>query len=498
VLVMEQYGYIRTAVRVYGKGIRQLSKETGHSRGTIRKVLREEAREYKERKHQHYPVLEAYLGIIDQWLESDKEQPRNQRHTARRIYNRLVSEQGYTGSEEAVRRYVRLRKPVLGVDGSEVFIVTDPDCGQEAEVDWGRACAIVGGVRTPIYYFCMRSRYSGKSFVRVYPCEKQQAFFDGHIHAFHFFGGVFQRLVYDNLASAVQKILTGRERIEQDSFYRFRTYYTFDARFCNAGCGHEKGGTEGLVGYARRNFLVPLPVVDTLEALNDKLLEDCILYGDHRIAGKEDTVRVLFDKERDHLLRLPAVEFVNVRLFEARVDQYGTVMADKNHYSVPSRYKGLRVRGEMGIDQVSLFYNGKRIAQHRRVFANNKWQLDPDHYLDILQRKPGAFASARVIRQWRPTWPENLERLLVRFQDHQGETKGIKDFINVLMLYRQCDPEEVTAAVSLVLEHGLSHSAPVKQLLFQTAPEETFLPLNNWPQTPSHDVSVYGQLGGAL
>jgi transposase len=495
---MDQYSYIRTAVRVYKKGIRELSQETGHSRVTIRKVLREEARGYSTRQHQFYPALEGCLKIIDGWLEADKDQPRKQRHTARRIYHRLVNEHGYAGSEEAVRRYVRLTKPRLGIDGSDVFVVTDPDCGREAEVDWGRAGAVIRGIKTTIYYFCMRSRFSGKPFIRAYQCEKQQAFFDGHIHAFEFFGGVFPILVYDNLKSAVQKILSGRGRVEQESFQRFRVYYTFAARYCNAGCGNEKGGTEGLVGYARRNFLVPVPVVDSLEELNENLLEDCIRYGDHRIAGREDTVRVLFEKEKDQLLALPAAPFSNVRLIEGKVGHYGTVIADKNHYSAPSGYRGMKVRGELSIDHVDLFYAGKRIARHERLFGNNKWLLEPDHYLDILQRKPGAFDTARVIRQWRVTWPEDLERLLSRFKASQGETKGIKDFIIVLMLYRQHDPREVESAVSLVLEHGLSHSAGVKQLLLQTAPEVGFDPLEDWPVTPMHDVSVYGQLGGAL
>ncbi len=495
---MDQYSYIRTAVRVYQKGIRALSEETGHSRVTIRKVLREEAKRYPARRHQVYPALGPYLKIINGWLEGDKGEPRKQRHTARRIYHRLVNEHGYEGSEETVRRYVRLVKPGLGLDGSEVFVVTDPECGREAEVDWGRAGAVIRGIKTPIYYFCMRSRFSGKPFVRAYQCEKQQAFFDGHVHAFEFFGGVFPTLVYDNLKSAVQKILSGRGRIEQESFQRFRAYYTFAARFCNAGCGNEKGGTEGLVGYARRNFLVPVPIVDSLEELNEKLLEDCVRYGDHRIAGREDKVRVLFEQETDHLLALPAVPFSNVRLLEGKVGHYGTVIADKNHYSAPSGYRGMKVRGELSIDHVDLFYAGKRIARHKRLFGNNKWLLEPDHYLDILQRKPGAFDTARVIRQWRATWPEDLERLLSRFKESQGETKGIKDFITVLMLYRQHDPREVESAVSLVLEHGLSHSAGVKQLLLQTTPEEAFDPLEDWPITPVHDVSVYGQLEGAL
>ncbi len=495
---MDQYSYIRTAVRVYHKGIRELAEETGHSRVTIRKVLKEEARGYTARQHQVYPVLGTYLPIVKGWLESDIGQPRKQRHTARRIYQRLVNEHGYTGSEEAVRRYVRLVKPELGMDGSDVFVVTDPECGREAEVDWGRAGAVIGGIRTPIYYFCMRSRYSGKPFVRVYPCEKQQAFIDGHLHAFAFFGGVFSVLVYDNLRSAVQKILSGRGRIEQESFHRFRAYYTFEARFCNPGCGNEKGGMEGLVGYARRNFLVPVPVADSLEELNERLEEDCIRYGDHRIAGREDTVRVLFEHEKDHLLPLPDVPYNNVRLIESKVDHYGTVIADKNRYSVPSVYRGMKVRGELWSDHIELFYGGKRIACHERLFGNNKWSLEPDHYLDILQRKPGAFDTARVIRQWRVSWPEDLERLLSRFRENQGDTKGIKDFITVLMLHRQHDPQEVEAAVSLALERGLHHSAGVKQLLLQTGPERSFDPLEDWPRTPVHDVSVYGQLGGAL
>lgn len=495
---MDHYSYIRTAVRVYGKGIRELSKETGHSRETIRKVLRKEYAGYSQRARQAYPVLESYLKLIDGWLESDRDQPRKQRHTARRIYHRLVNEHGYKGSEEAVRRYVRLAKPRFGVDGSEVFIVTDPECGQEAEVDWGRAVAVVGGARMPIMCFCMRSRFSGKPFVRAYPCEKQQAFFDGHIQAFSFFGGVFPRLVYDNLRSAVQKILLGRSRVEQESFQRFRAYYTFEDRFCNRDSGNEKGGVEGLVGFSRRNFLVPVPVVDSLEELNERLLEECIGYGDHRIAGREDAVRVLFEKEQNHLLALPAVPFSNIGLMESKVDHYGTVIADKNRYSAPSEYRGLKVRGEVSVDHVDLFYGGKRIARHGRLFGNNKWSLEPAHYLAILQRKPGAFDTARVIRQWRASWPGALERLLCRFRESQGETKGTKDFIIVLMLYRERDPHEVEAAVSLALERGLHHSAGVKQILFQTGPEKSFKPLENWPLTPVHDVSVYGQLGGVL
>ena len=200
---MEKYEYIRIAHRVYGKSIHQISKETGHTRPTIRKVLKGEPCSYSRRLEQGYPVLGPYKEIIDKWLREDKEQPKKQRHTARRVYNRLVGENNFTGSESAVRYYVREAKLRLGLGNSKAFISCDLECGEEAEVGWGSAAAFIGGVKIVIKLFCMRSRYSGKHFVRAYLCERQQSFFDGHIHAFNFFGGIYPVLVYDNLTSAV-------------------------------------------------------------------------------------------------------------------------------------------------------------------------------------------------------------------------------------------------------------------------------------------------------
>jgi transposase len=187
-----------------------------------------------------------------------------------------------------VRRYVRQVKAKEGMDTSGAFLVLEPECGKEAEVDWGEALAIVKGIRTPFHFFGMRPKFSGKPFVRAYPCERQQAFFDAHVHAFDFFGGIFPTLVYDNLKSAVEKVLTGRSRIEQDAFRKLRSYYNFEARFCNPGSANEKGGVEGVIGYVRRNFLVPVPVVESFEELNEHLLRSCLKHGSHRIAGRRD------------------------------------------------------------------------------------------------------------------------------------------------------------------------------------------------------------------
>lgn len=363
------------------------------------------------------------------------------------------------------------------------------------KADWGRAIAIMQGARIPFHFFCMRSKFSAKPFIRAYPCEKQQAFFDAHVHAFNFFGGVFPIIVYDNLTSAVQKVLMGRARIEQEGFRKLKAYYNFDARFCNPAAAHEKGGTEGMIGYIRRNYLVPIPVVESFEELNEKLLNACLRHGTHRTQGRTESVDNLFEREKAHLIPLPAVPMGNVYVSETRVNKYATVIVDKNHYSVPVSHVRLKVRVELTIDRVDIFYDGRRIASHARLFGNNKWQLDPQHYLELIRRKPGAFDSALVIRRWRKEWPACLERLLARFKERQGDTPGIKDFISVPMLYRDHPPEDIEAVVELALENSVSTSDGIKHILIYSGPEEQFVPLQGWPATMIPDVADYAQLG---
>lgn len=495
---MDQYEFIRTAHRVYGKNISELARATGHSRNTVKKAIRGEPWGYKERERQLFPALGSYLSIIEGWLKKDKEQPKKQRHTARRIYHRLKAEHDYQGSESNVRRYVRMARLDLGLDlSSQVFIPCEPEAGQEAEVDWGSAAAILAGEAVRLKFFCMRSKYSGKHFVRFYPCERQQAFFDAHIKAFEFFGGIFPVLIYDNLTTAVRKVLQGKKRLEQEGFRKFKAYHNFASRFCNPDSGHEKGGVEGLVGFARRNYMVPVPEAETLEELNEKILRQCIAYGSHKMAGRSQSVAALYEEEKSHLVEQPDVIYSNTQPHEARADKYATVTVDKNRYSVPWRYAGRKLKILLHVERVEIFSGGKKLTVHERLFGNNKWSLAPDHYLELIQRRPMSFNSARPIRQWRKQWPESLHRLLASFCRCQGETKGIKDFIFVLMLYSRYQPGEVEAAVELALENNLSTSEGVQHLLiYANEAGNTIAPLSNWPSLPSPDVAVYGVLGG--
>jgi len=472
-LKVDQYDLIRTSYRVYGKKIKEIARETGHSKNTIRKVLKEEYTGYKERTQQPFPVLDPYRDIIDRWLKDDKENPKKQRHTAVRVFNRLIAEHGFQGC--------------------------DPEAGIEAEVDWGKCHAIINGQKMAFKFFCMRSKYSGKHFVRCYPCERQQALFDGHIRAFHFFGGVFPVLIYDNLTTAVQKVFKGKKRELQGSYDKFRAYYNFSPLFCNPGKGHEKGGVEGLVGYARRNYMVPVPEADTLEQLNERLLTACFSYGDHRIAGREHTVKELYEEEKKHLIGLPEVPFSNLQSTTGKVNKYSTVLIDKNRYSVPTPYAYCQVGVVLRVDRVEMFYGNKVIASHDRLFGNNKWGLKPGHYLELIRQRPQAFHSARPIRQWRNSWPDCLERLLELFIQKQGDTKGVRDFISVLMLYKDHDAVDIETAVEKALYANTGSVDAVKHILinaYDTAP--SFGSLENWQTLPPPDVSIYHQIGGDI
>jgi hypothetical protein len=284
--------------------------------------------------------------------------------------------------------------------------------------------------------------------------------------------------------------------VEQDAFRRFRSYYNFEPRFCNLDQGHEKGGVEGLVGFARRNYMVPIPKAESLEALNERILSECVAYGDHRLCGRDRTVDELFSEERSHLLALPPEHFANEMLVDSKVSPYATVMIDRNRYSVPSSYVGRRTRAHVSVNEIEIFHDGKRIARHPRLYSDNRWQLDADHYLDLLYRRPGAFDSARPIREWRKSWPESLEMFLASLVSKQGETAGVKEFISVLMLCRDHEQKQVERAVEAALEHGLMNCAAVKQILLGLEPSPSFERLESWPRIEQPDVSIYGRLGG--
>jgi transposase len=501
---MNQYELIRTAHRVYGKGIREIGRETGHHRDTIRRAIAGIEPVYQRKTTPQSPVMDPVADIVVQWLTEDRSSPKKQRHTAKRIYDRLVAEHGFTGGESTVRRWVRLKKRELGFDRTEAMVPLCPEIGKEAEVDWGTAHVIMDGEQRQVKLFCMRSRYSGKSFVRAYPLERQEMFFEGHIHAFSYFGGIHPVLVYDNLTTAVNRILKGRSRLEQDRFVSFRSYYTFNARYCNAGQGHEKGGVEGLVGYARRNFLVPLPEVKDFDELNEVLVQKCEAHAEKVLPGRpaDKNIRLHFEAEKERLLKLPSAPYDGSKPTPVKATKFQTVRIDRNWYSVPTAYTGTQLTAHVGCWDIRLYHGTKRVAEHPRNFGRSEWVLNPYHYLKLLQRKPGAFEEARPILDWRKQWPPIYEHLLEGLKVKHGESKGISEFLSVLLLQQEYSEKQVGEAIEKAVSARAWNLESVKQLLLvdlnqpqtvRSLPEDV-LPLTMKKGFDCPDLGLYDSL----
>src|SRR5436190_12084657 len=286
---VEQFEQIRRDREREGLSIRELARRDGVHRRTVRQALASPLpppRKAPERRSA--PKLGPYRPLIDEWLLADREAPRKQRHTARRVWQRLVDEHGVAVSERQVRRYVHRRRRELGVPVEEVFVPQVHEPGVEAEVDWGEAIVEIAGQRRTVYLCLMRACYSGAAFVIAYDRATQQAFLEAHVEAFRFFGGGFAVVRYDNLRSAVKQLLRGRRRVEQDRFVALRSHYLFESVFTRRGRegAHEKGGVEGEVGRYRRRHFVPMPKVGSLKELNDLLEDGCFAELERRIAGR--------------------------------------------------------------------------------------------------------------------------------------------------------------------------------------------------------------------
>lgn len=423
--------------------------------------------------------MDEVAEVVERWLREDKERPRKQRHTARRIWMRLVAEHDFKGSEGAVRRWVCRCKRRLGLSSAAAVVPLDPEVAREAEVDWGSAWVVMAGQRRQVKFFCMRSRYSGKPFVRAYPWERQEMFLDAHMHAFAYYEGVFPILVYDNLTVAVRQIMRGKGRVEQERFAAFRSYYTFQARFCNPAAAHEKGGVEGLVGFARRNFFVPLPEVADFEQLNVLLLERCSQRDEAVIGGREDnrTIGQRHEQERLALLPLPPRPFDNQKQIRVRIDAYQTAHVDRNRYSVPTAYVGRWLWAHVGCHQVALYADQAQVARHRRIFGNSKWQIDPLHYLELIGERIGSFDSARPIRQWRSRWPESYERMLEQLRRRRGDNAGSREFVRILQLHGSYSDPQVQQAVAEALQWQTYSYQAVKHLLLRQQAACQYFPL---------------------
>jgi transposase len=394
---VEEREAIRKAYYLEGKSIRQIARERGHGREAVRQALASAGPvAYTLKDARPAPKLGPYQARIEELLAENERLPHKQRYTGTRIYQ-VIRGEGYTGSESAVRRYVGAQRRERRK--KQVYLKLEFDPGQDAQVDWGEGDVMLAGEQVTVQLFVLRLGYSRRPFVKAYPTQRQECFFDGHVSAFRHLGGIPHRLAYDNLKVAVYEILTGRNRQEQEAFTLFRSHYLFESRYCTPGQGHEKGGVEHEVGYARRNFLVPLPEVESFAELNAYLLACCLAEDARRVAGQPRIIGEMWAEEQPCLLPLPGYDLPCCETREVTLTPYGQVVFETNRYSVPveQAYPKLSLRAYPF--EVEILHRGEMLARHPRCYERNQDILDPLHYLPLLVQRPGAFEHAQTIRR---------------------------------------------------------------------------------------------------
>ena len=501
---MELFERIRLdRVRDPAVSLRELERRYRVHRRDIRLALSTtEPPPARKRPEREAPKLGAHHALIDEWLLADQNAPRKQRHTARRVWQRLCEEHGCDVSERAVSKHVRARRRELGL-GVEGFVPQVHEPGIEAEVDWGESTVVIAGVPTVVHHFVMRASHSGAAFVQVFPHETQQAFLEAHVEAFEFFGGVFQTVWYDNLTSAVKQVLRGRKRVESDRFATFRSYFGYESEFTLVGLrgAHEKGGVEGEVGRFRRRHMVPVPQVESLGELNKLLYAACVKDLQRRITGRSETVGEALERERPLLRPVPEFEFVTFDVLDALVDAKSMVCVRQNHYSVPSPLIGQRVQVRIHARTVEAYSRQRLVAIHGRLSSRHGHAATLDHYLDVMLRKPGALAGSRALAQDRDRgmWPVVYDELWQAIAERHGRSIAARQMVDVLLLCRECGPERVEHAARDALESGACDGRAVA-VLARRSNEQPIAHLTDLDDrltrvgTPTPDLSNYDTL----
>ncbi|MEU0390344.1 IS21 family transposase [Streptomyces chartreusis] len=349
--------------------------------------------------------------MIDQMLRADLDAPRKQRHTVKRIFDRLLDEHGAVEvTYPMVRAYVAVRRPQIRIEAGRgplnAFIPQTHMPGAEAEVDFGDVTIRLAGEQVKVSLFSMRLSYSGKAVHRIFASCGQEAFFEGHVHALSVLGGVpCGKVRYDNLRAAVARVLgLSRARVENERWTAFRSHYGIESMYCRPGLegAHEKGGVEGQIGwFSAGTTSSPVPEVDSLAELNAMVERWDAEDDDRRIRSRPRTIGEYFAVERPLLQPLPNEPFETGRLFSLRVDRYAQVSVRTNRYSVPVGLIGRTVRVMLHASEVVVYDGRKEVARHERLIAKGKARLELDHYLEALVRKPGAFPGATALEQAR-------------------------------------------------------------------------------------------------
>lgn len=394
---MDTYNRIRQCRRDGNVSQRQVAKELGLSRNTVRKYWDGDSIPWERKPYFRNPtvITDNVKSVIEACLNEDEQHGlRKQRHTARRIFHRLVDEYGFTGSEVAVRKAVheiRCQRQASGVYIPLCFAPAD-----SMQIDWGEATVIMSEQKTKVNFFCARMCYSCAPFVIAYWHQNKESFLDALTNAFDYFGGVPRNVIFDNARIAVKEGF-GAHATTQDEYSQLAAHYSFEPRFCNPASGNEKGLVENLVGYVRRNVCVPLPQVDSLEELNERLREFCVKYLDHKVESRPQNVGTMLTEEHSALFPLPKRTMDISKKGYPIVNRYSTILFETNSYSVPCHCRGKRVMVKAFPNDIEVWMDGECVAQHVRCQGRKQEILELCHYLPILEQKGRAIRYAKPV-----------------------------------------------------------------------------------------------------
>lgn len=479
---MDLYRKVRLACSG-GMSQREAARHFGISRDSVRKMLSFSVPPgYRRKVPVRRPKLDRFTGIIDAWLEADRSVHRKQRHTAKRVFDRLREEHDFTGGYTIVKDYIRERER----QGREMFVPLAHPPGH-AQADFGEAMVILGGVERKAHFFAFDLPQSDACYIRAYPAATSEAWVDGHVHAFAFFGRVPVSVLYDNDRCLVARILPDGSRKRASLFSGFLSHYLIRDRYGRPGKGNDKGGVEGLVGYARRNFMVPVPRFPSWTALNAWLEERCRRRQDDVLRGHTETIAERLARDLDAMAGLPAAPFEACDQAAGRVTSQALVRYKTNDYSVPVAYghRDVWLRGY--VDEVAIGCGGDLIARHPRSYEREDVVFDPVHYLPLIEQKINAFDQAAPLADWDlPPEFETLRRLM----EARMLKVGRREFVQVLRLLETFELDDLHAAVKTALRMGAIGFDAVKHLvLCQVERRPPKLDLDVYPYLPRADVA---------
>lgn len=481
---VELYAVVRRAVFVEGISRREAARRFGLARKTVRKMLEFAVPPgYHRQKPVARPKLAPYVGLIEEILRADTHQPRKQRHTAKRIFERLRDEHGFSGGYTIIKDYVREQR----LSQQEMFVPLAHAPGA-AQADFGEAEVVMGGRPETAHFFVMDLPHSDDGFVMAFPAETSEAFCEGHNRAFAYWQGVPQQILYDNTRIAVARILGDGTRQRTQVFSELQSHYLFADCFGRPGKGNDKGKVENLVGYARRNFMVPIPHANSYEELNARLLEQCQQRRARRLRGHQETIGQRLERDRQALLPLPATPYEACDKQVTRVTSLSLVRYRSNDYSVPVCYGHRQVLLKGYVHEVVICCGSEVIARHARSYEREDTIYNPLHYLALLERKSNALDQAAPLQTWQlPAEFAQLRRLL---EARLGKP-GKREYIQILRLL-ECFPQEVVtlAAREALRLQAISFDALKHLVLCRIEHKPAHLDLLHYPHLPVAQVAM--------